>query len=365
MPTLNQLTAELDRLAAFEPSPFPVVSLYLNLQPDQQGRAQIEPYLRKELNGRLRTYPTSGPERDSLQQDADKIWQYVDGLDRSVNALALFACSAADLFQPLPLNAPIPEHRLYVSDQPHLYPLAKLIDEYPRYAALLFNSHSARIFVVAANSVEQSEEIHGTKTRRHKMGGWSQARYQRHIENYHLQHAKEVVEALARIVREESISTLLVAADPAVEPVLKEHLPKDIAEHVIDVALDIQAPEHEVLKRTMTLLQEQDAADDRARVDRLFGAYRANGLGVVGVDETRQALELGQVDELVIAGVPDVIDAKEQRAGEGTPERSAEERTADELIAKARQTSAKITFIEDGSLLQAVGGVGAFLRFKL
>jgi peptide subunit release factor 1 (eRF1) len=41
-----------------------------------------------------------------------------------------------------------------------------------------------------------------------------------------------------------------------------------------------------------------------------------------------------------------------------------EERTADELVAKARQTAARIHFIEDASLLAPVGGVGALLRFR-
>ena len=32
--------AQLDRLAAFEPAPYPVVSLYLNTQPGQTGRVE-------------------------------------------------------------------------------------------------------------------------------------------------------------------------------------------------------------------------------------------------------------------------------------------------------------------------------------
>ena len=38
---------------------------------------------------------------------------------------------------------------------------------------------------------------------------------------------------------------------------------------------------------------------------------------------------------------------------------------ADELVARARQTSANVTFIEDASRLAAHGGVGAKLRFRL
>jgi hypothetical protein len=36
----------------------------------------------------------------------------------------------------------------------------------------------------------------------------------------------------------------------------------------------------------------------------------------------------------------------------------------DLLVTKATQTSAAITFIEDSTLLEAVGGVGAILRWR-
>jgi peptide subunit release factor 1 (eRF1) len=40
-------------------------------------------------------------------------------------------------------------------------------------------------------------------------------------------------------------------------------------------------------------------------------------------------------------------------------------RLADELIAKAKQTAAKITFVEDPELLKDYGGVAALLRFTI
>jgi peptide chain release factor subunit 1 len=369
MATTDQLTAQLDRLANFEAGPFPVISLYLNAQPNQHGRDNFEPFLRKELSERVRTYGADGPERKSLEADAEKIREYVSTIPASANGVAIFACSGAELFEGVELNAPIDEHRLYISDHPHLYPLAKLADAHPKYVVLLADTQSARIFVVAANAVEKTAEVEGTKTRRHKMGGWSQARYQRHIENYHVQHAKEVIDTLARIVREEAIGSILIAGDEVVVPLLREQMPKEIADRVVDVLkLDIRAPERDVLETTMSTMRQKDSDTDRERVEALLDAYRANGLGVVGAEATARALEMGQVDELVITGVPDSIDPGSVGGAPDesrTAERSAEERAADELIVKARQTAARIRVIEDASLLAAVGGVGAFLRFKL
>lgn len=350
MPTIHELTAQLDRLAAFEGGPFPVVSLYLDLRANDRGRENVEPFLRNTFSERIETYADRGPERESLEHDASRIRDYVTGLDRSLDGAAIFACSGADMFEAMPLAVPVDANSVYIGDRPQLYPLAKILDQYPRYIALLADTHSARIFVFAMNALEKTSAIENTKTKHHKMGGWSQARFQRHVENYHVQHAKEVVDAVARIARDEGIDRIVIAGDDVIVPLLRDQLPKDIAERVIDVVkLDIRAPERQVLERTIAALREKDAESDRERVELLADAYRSGGLGVVGVPRTRRALELGQVDELLIPGTT-------ERLGD---------KTADELVAKARQTAASVRIIEDASLLAPLGGVGALLRFKL
>jgi peptide subunit release factor 1 (eRF1) len=361
------LSAQLDRLAALIPGPYPVISLYLNLQPDDRGRDRYDAFVRKTLPERLATFPGEGPERASLERDREKIRTYLQSLDASANGLALFACSGADLFEAIALTAPIAEHRLYISDQPHLYPLARVIDEYPRYAVLVADTHRARIFVVAANAVERAAGVESDKTKRHKMGGWSQARYQRNVDNFRTQHAKEAVDMLTRIVRDEQIPSIVIGGDEVVVPMLKRELPKDVAERLVDVLpLDIRAPEHEILRSSLEALRRQDAQSDRERVDGLLNAYRGNGLGTVGVDSVSRALELGQVLELLITSRPDAIDTAGRSTGNASPaERSAEERIADDLIVKARQTGAAVRFIQDSELLAPFGGVGAFLRFAL
>jgi peptide chain release factor subunit 1 len=367
MARTDTLSTQLDRLVATDTGPYPVVSLYLNLLPDQTGRDAFEPFLRNELDNRLRTYPAGGPERQSLDQDAAKIREYVAGVPPMVNGLAVFACSGAHLFETIELAAPIDQHRVYISDEPHLYPLARLIDEYPRFAVLLADTQTARIFVIAANHVQQTEEVQGIKTRRHKAGGWSQARFQRHVDNYREQHAKEVVDTLGRIVMAESIDSIVIAGDEVIVPLLKAQLSKELTQKIVDVVkLDIRAPLKAILETGMASMRAKDVETDRERVDALVSAYRAGGLAVVGGERVRKALELGQVEELVITADPTIIDSSRASIpNTSAVERTPEEALADELIVKARSTAARLRFIEDPALLAPHGGVGAFLRFTL
>jgi hypothetical protein len=48
----------LDELAAFEPTSFPFISLYLNMQADQHGRDNFESIVRKEVKAEAKSFPS-------------------------------------------------------------------------------------------------------------------------------------------------------------------------------------------------------------------------------------------------------------------------------------------------------------------
>jgi peptide chain release factor subunit 1 len=384
------LNEQLDRLAAFEPAPYPVISLYLNTQPDGRGRDHFHTFVRKELKARSQTYPARSPEREMLERDMERISSWLESsVLASANGVAIFACDAGELFETVQLEAPIENHWLYIGDQPHLYPLARIASQYPRYAVVLADTNRTRILVIAdGGGVAEDTAIEGKKTRRTMQGGWSQARYQRHVENYHLHHIKDVVAALEKIVLQEGIDRVIISGDPVVIPLVREQLPKALAEKVIDeLTLPPDAPEAEVIAATRRSMIEVDAKTDREKVDAAIGAYRAGGLGVVRPDATLLALTNGQVDELLLtASLPSLDPLRRTPAAEmaiandssiaetavapsmaGEPATAQVEtvRLADELVTKAQQTSARICFIEDPALLEPYGGVAATLRYRI
>jgi peptide subunit release factor 1 (eRF1) len=369
----------LDKLSDFEPTTFPVLSLYLNMQPDQHGRTpDLKPYLERELKALAQTWQTGTPERESFDRDAERIVTFVDErVDNSVNGLALFACSAKDFFETMQMDAPIPEHRIYVYNQPHLYQLALIDDENPRYAAVLTDANRARIFIFGFGRKLDDEQVKGKKMHRVKVGGWSQARYQRRVENAQQQHAKEVAEHLARIVREDKVTQIVVTGDSETVPVLMEELPQELRDMVVEgpkIARD--ASEQEVFEATMEKIKEESVKTDAEKVERLLETYRARGLAAVGPEATLEALTNGQVDELLLSKLlektneePVAIDAVvapeiPDSTGGTESDEPREVSLPDLLVTKAKQTSADITFIQDSPALESVGGVAAFLRWR-
>lgn len=387
------LSEQLDRLARIEPVPYPVVSLYLNTQPNERGRDQFQSFVRQEFRSRSRTYAVGSADRASLDTDMELITAWLENdVQPSANGIAIFACSAADLFETVQLTAPVDQHWLYIGDAPHLYPLARLESQYPRYAAVVADTNTARIMVFAAGELVTQQDVQGTKTRKSSQGGWSQARYQRHITNFHIQHAKEVVDALERVVQQEGITQIITAGDEVILPLLREQLPKHLAEKVVDhVSLDTRAPVHDVLNATVEAMARLNERTDREKVDAAVNGFRSGSLGVVGPEETLRALMNGQVDELLLAAqvgsLQGLIDSPAARealavatandstllepavepaaAGEAAGADPGVVRLADELVTRAKQTGAGVTFIEDVSLLQDHGGVAALLRFRV
>ena len=370
----------METLAAMEPSPFPFISLYLDLTPNQHGRDDHHQFVRKVFGDRAKGFPERSPERESFDRDAERIRQYLEtSANPSWHGLAIFASAGAEFFEAIPLEASFGSHALFVGSVPHLYHLARLIDTYPRYAAVMFDTNKARILVFGLNTTERDEQLAGEKTRRSQKGGWSQARYQRRAENTHLHHVKEVVEALDRIVREDNINHIVVAGEEVAVPIFREQLPKHLEEKIVDVvALQRNAPGDNILETTMAALREKDAETDVEKVDELLNAWQSGGLGVAGPEATLSALQLGQVDELIITATPELLKPVQKlpddaapgdvQASTSAPQGTADEKRlklADELVTRAHQTAARIRFIEDDNLLAGIGGVGALLRFRI
>jgi peptide chain release factor subunit 1 len=349
------LAETLDRLARLDPVSSPVLSLYLNAQPDSRGKDHYSPFLRKELHGRVEQFEKKSAARESFEKDIERIDQYLaEEVRPSANGIAIFACSASDFFEPLQLDAPIERNRLTVGDRPHLFPLARIVDRHPRHAVLLSDTNHARIFVFGRGRTIEKEEVASLKLSRTDVGGWSQMRYQRHVEDHWLHHAKDVVEALGRIVGEERAEYIFLAGDEVIVPLVREQLPKDLAKKVVGVfPLEMRASEQDVMEAAERALAEHVAKAGAERVETLRGEWRAGRLAAAGPEGVLLALQNGQVEELWLStGFADSAD--------DGPEISR----ADDFVQRALATDAKVRFVEDPELLAEMDGVLAALRYK-
>jgi peptide chain release factor subunit 1 len=372
------LDEQLRELALLEPTDVPCLSLYLNTQADQHGKDNFDAFVRKQLDSAAGAFEQRSPQRDSFDKDAEKIDEWLrTELDPSSNGAALLACAgAAEFFEALQFDAPIQHNSFHVSPIPHLYPLARLNSEYPSYAAVLADTNSARLFVFGLARVLETETVGSTKVRsRTQVGGWSQARYQRHVGNYHLHHTKEVIEQLEKLTSgaNKGIDYIIFAGDQVILPLLRENLSKFLAEDLIgSLKLDIDTPEHEVLQATQALAREHHTTVLQQQVSELLENAAAAGLASARLDGVVTALVNGQVDTLFLDPSIEQLDPGKGRIRKVLatliPDATFDDPTgidlAGALVTAAYRTSASARVVADEAL-SAAGGVGATLRYRV
>jgi peptide chain release factor subunit 1 len=352
--TPTQLRRLLHRVAEWPADEAPVVSAYLDLRPQATGQnpqlrsGQI--VMRDRLREIGREYEAHTPAHESLARDAERITRYVeDDALPEAQGVALFACSARDIFEAADTAREL-ENDVTVGRHARLRPLARLADEEAAVVALA-DTNTLRLFALRSGSLEEvglvddEPDDYGKRD----VGGGSQARFERHVEEHREEFARLAAEAVDDLVRAEDAEVVLLCGDEVAIPILREQLAQHVGQLVAGVLrLEMRASLEEVEAQALPKLEEVHAARAADAADRLHGAVRGDAMGVAGVDATRRALELGQVMELITDPAAELGDE-----------------AFEELIRLAALTDARVRFVEDHGGLRELGGVGGLLRFRL
>ena len=367
----------LQQLLDFEPGQGLVISAYFDTGVNENGQRTFDVVLKKEINENRDKLPEGSEERQAFEEDVQKIDEYLASLDSDVQGVAVFACAKAGLFKKYEFRIPFEENLFFIFDRPHLYPLIRLVSQNRRFAVVQADTNSAHIYVFSRGEVISREDIQNEKTNRSEVGGWSQMRYQRHIENFHQQHAKEVMAELEKLVRAEHIERIILAGDETVIiPILKGEVSKELQDKVIDtMPLSVNAAEHEVLDAAEQIIHRHDSLEEMKAIETLKEQDYENGLGVTSVAKVLPALLNGQVQELYISSNFDNIDYNIGQVNkiflnyapgidEDLPNAKRTGLVIDEILRMAAQTADEIRFIDDDDLLKESGGVGALLRYQ-
>jgi peptide subunit release factor 1 (eRF1) len=354
-PDQARLRDVMRRLAEVESTEAPILSVYLDLRPDANAERPAErPQLiamRDQLNAIERGFDPRTSQSESFAADRQRLEQLLETEDLDgIGGLAIFACSNAGLWEVVRSQTEF-DPQVMVGPTAELFQLARLLDDSQSAIVAVLDTSTCRLFVTRRGGLFQRDVLDepSDEHKRHDQGGWSQARFQRHVDMQDKRFAKEAADAIEHLARIEKPQHIILAGDERVVPVLESQLPehlKGIVDHVSRI--DVHAPPDEVQNQIGPLLAALEASDDEDLADRAIGFMRAGGLGVAGIDDTMAALEAGQVDELVI---------------DETAEMDEELRA--ELIRQAALMDSRVTVVREHAQLARYEGVAATLRFRI
>jgi ribosomal protein L30E len=343
----------LRKLANFDPDDALVLSVYLDMRPHGDSPA-IRPSLIA-LTDRFRqiekTLLPRGAALDNFRLDANRVQRFLDEhAGPWLQGVAMFACNSHQLFKVIESGVPF-ENQVVLEPVPDLFQLARLVDEQETAVVALLDTNTTRLFVTRSGFLEEvaglDDDPFGYRQR--NTGGLNHKRYQRHVQNQREEFAREAAAALEELVIQEGAKRVILAGDEVAIPLLHRALSPQVEPliHEEILRLDIRTPRHEVLREVAPILAKVEEEESHARADRLVEAVREQGLGVIGLQETRHALERGEGEVLVLA----------EEAPLGEQERN-------NLVRLATLAGAEVDVVTGHELLQHMGGVGALLRYR-
>ncbi len=378
-PTLTR--GRLRRLADLHPDRGRVLSVFLNLDPSEfaTGAARATAITSVLTEASHRVEEAEGLEHDehqALRADVERVKEVLEGGDIAsggVQGLAVYACAPADLLEVVPLPHPI-ESRAIVNHTAYLEPLV-LQGEAERVCILLANRRTARVLIGAATGFTDLGRIDDEVKNQHSQGGWSQARYERSVEEDKRDHLEHVAQELFRYFKRRPFDRLLVGTPPELTSEMESHLHPYLAEKLAGrISIDIEnSSTDEVREAAAPVIDEDERLREREVLDRFAQEIGRGGRATAGLQPTLEALNEFKVEVLLLeegfrsSGLVEIrtgmLTADAGTVPVDEPQLEAQPDIVESAIEKAMEQSAAVRVIRRFADLGAHGGIGAILRY--
>ena len=297
-------TDTLRELAGFRASNGCALSMYLDLDPSSTPTTPaVETKFNATISEAEKTAEAVARGRDcrlALRADLERIREWWDDeFDHDgVRAVALFASSADGLFRPL-LLADACRDSTHIGPSLHLTPLlggfrneGAFVAFVTRERGTIYRFEDGRLREVADESEEQPGQ--------HDQGGWSQARYSRHIEHLVQQHLKTVGEAIDGQSRRERLKIVMVVPEE-LRHELDTALSHDARKAIVGwTTAEAHAGPAQLVAVVRPLLDEARARTDEELLERFQELHGRGERSATGWKQVLDAASDGRVEHLLV-----------------------------------------------------------------
>jgi peptide chain release factor subunit 1 len=294
-------------LAGFRAQNGCAISLFLDLDPsdtptaaaaDTRVNALIDEIERSEA---ARRPELTHEQKEGLRNDVQRLREYFEQeFDRDGTlGLAVFCASLDNLWEPLPLSTSVPD-LLKVNRGLYLAPLVSLVGRGEGALVVFVGRERGDLLRLRAGRLEEIVEQTDDTPGRHDQGGWSQARYQRHIEKLVRDHLKEVAERVDECMRRLRGPRLIVVASEETRAEFEDVLSNEARKAIIGwTTAEAHATPADLLELVEPLLEswrgeQETKAIERWKEEAGRGARASSGWG-----PTLEAASDGRVDVLL------------------------------------------------------------------
>lgn len=313
---------------------------------------------------------------DNFDRTMDTVKNYVSksGREKGQKGLAVFASDRNKFFQAFKLSLPV-QNMLIADTSPYIRPLARLVDDYETFGLLMLDSQHAKIYIVSSGKIDFQKKKAKDIMNKHKKGGWSQARFARLRQGAIDKFMKEVAEDVEELFSKDHVAKIVIGGPGNAKIQFKDYLSQQIREKIVDlVEADFDMAEGIIVSRAAERVIQDEKDKDAEHVAEWREEILRNGLAVYGLKDTKEAVQNGQVELLLVSKDHKAVGWKcepcqvvESGVKPKCPYCGGEANEVDvieEIVEYAVRHDTDIDFVESNPTLDELGGIGGLLRYK-
>jgi peptide chain release factor subunit 1 len=283
----------------------PVLSIYVDLDPRT-----------------FATPPAQKTQVNSLISEAERLVEKLDGDDKKVlrndvrlveefllndpdwpknaRSVVAFASGKAGRFEILKLPTPV-EGRVVIESTPYLEPMNEILSG-ESWCVLIVNRRTARILLGTPETIEEIGTVDDDTHGQHDQGGWSQARYQRSVEEEVKDHLGNAAETMLRLFKTAPFDHLVLGVLPELRPEVESSLSPEILERLAgEINVDIEnSSVDDIRGELQQLVTIKENEKEKELLGRLREELGTGGPAASGLEPVLTAVYEGKVDTLLV-----------------------------------------------------------------
>lgn len=371
----------LRELASFRSESGCAISLYLGLDASvAPTAADVETRVNSLLaegersEGATREELTNA-QRQGLRADFDRIRRWFDeDFDRDgAQGVAVFACGPDGVWVPLTLPFPVPDG-VVVASRLRLAPLVPLVGRGEGALVAVVGRERGEVFELRGGRLREVADLSEEQPGQHDQGGWSQARYQRHIEGLVADHLRNVADTLNGEVRRRNGSPIVIVCAEELRSEVGAELSQEAQAALAGwTQAEAHAGPGELLEVALPVLQEWRGREEAQALERWREEAGRDGRAAAGWEQTLEAASDGRVELLLFQAGTSRSAWQCPQCGRGSAtegdcplDGTRLEQRESGLDVAVHQTLAHggtAHAVEQSQDLEPVEGIGALLRF--
>jgi len=356
---------DVRQAAEFESPNHPVLSVYLNVDPQQGTIEQHKLALRNLLN----------KAEHAAADDVKRMQNFLEtGYNRQGRGLIMFSCTAENFWWVHSVQLPV-EDSVWVSFRPYVRQLATLMDTYASYGVIHVDQEGARLYQFTMGNLEAVDGYMGEEVKLHKSGGWSAARFQRRESGQARQNLQDAAELAEEFYRQTDTRRLILAGTEKNVAIFKDLLSHRLRSTVVgQISAQANATPSQIREKALEIAQKATKEEAIALADDVITQAHKGGHAILGLAETLTAVQAGRAQHIVVLAdfaqpayrfvdsgtiLLDLNEDSELASGRIQPLPDA----VDSVLRRALVQSIDVTILNEHAGLAAAGKIGALTRY--